>query len=42
MAKKDSEVAEPRPALKNVKKFICKPPRPRLCVVRWQKICKNC
>lgn len=26
----------------NEKKFICKPPRPRLKVVRVQKICKNC
>lgn len=25
-----------------VKKYICKPPRPRLKVVRVQKICKNC
>jgi hypothetical protein len=42
MAKMDKRevVAPVEPA--NVKKFICKPPRPRLRVVKYQKICKNC
>lgn len=42
MAKIDKQEVEAPTETVNVKKFICKPPRPRLKVVRYQKICKNC
>lgn len=42
MAKVDKREVEAPVEPANVKKFICKPLRPRLKVVRVQKVCKTC
>jgi hypothetical protein len=42
MAKVDKREVEAPMEPANVKKFICKRPRHRLRVVKYQKICKNC
>mgnify|MGYP003297519279 CR=1 FL=1 len=42
MAKNDKPVDVPIVVTTKAKTFICKPPRPRLKVVRYKKVCKNC
>lgn len=42
MAKNDRRQIETSVEPQNTKKFICKPQRPRLKVVKREKVCKIC
>lgn len=43
MAKKDQSEVVPTPGpTQKTKTYLCKPQRPRLRVVKYKKICKNC